>query len=397
MSNRSKDEQVRRHLRGLAHQKSREDRKKLQEKARARRATGDKQRGPRRRDWRGGEDETDSLEFERIRTSKGWLGGRASPETGEVRARIEAQSADAVHDGVVAGLGPGRARVITAAGELDAELAPELARTQQSSIAVGDEVSLDPARRDRPRVVGVAPRRTFLSRPDPGSPQRVRVLAANVDVAVLVQAVRMPGLRPGLIDRFLVALARGGVAPLVVANKADLLEDEAERASVREVLEPYAERGTPWLLASADSGEGVDALRERLRGRTCVFAGHSGVGKSTLLNLLDPGRSRDTGAGRGHDGKGRHTTTSSELVELSDGTRLIDTPGIRTLGVGACTADELEVAFPDVAALAAACRFRDCAHLREPDCAVRAAVDDGRLDAARWETFVRLRDELDAS
>lgn len=267
-------------------------------------------------------------------------------------------------------------------------LAPALHLDPAQRLVVGDEVALA-GDDEAPRVVARLPRRNRLARPDPGNPHAERVLCANVDVAVLVAAAVDPPLRPGLIDRLLVALQRSDVAPLVFVNKVDLL-DAAGRDALADTLAPYAELGVPVLCGSVAGGDGIEALRAAVRGRTCVFVGHSGVGKSSLLNALDPDGARRVGAVRRADGRGRHTTTASRLWRLAEGTAVIDTPGVRAFGLAEPTADELAAAFADVVAFAAGCRFADCAHRHEPDCAVRAAVAAGRLAAARHRSWLRL-------
>ena len=171
-----------------------------------------------------------------------------------------------------------------------------------------------------PRDDGPPPR-GVLSRPDPHDPRKELVIATGIDVAVVVVTLRTPPLRPGLIDRFLVALERGGVAPLICANKIDM-HDRDERAELRAALAPYAALGVPVVYCSAAEGEGIDALRTALRGTTCAFVGHSGVGKSSLLNALDEG-ARRTGAVRTSDGRGRHTTTTTTFATIGDDTRVI--------------------------------------------------------------------------
>lgn len=296
--------------------------------------------------------------------------------------------------GVVISVGRGRAEVALPDGLVDAQLSPDLAAVQQSELAVGDEVFVS-LRMGSPRVESVAARRTTLSRPDPGNVHRLRVLAVNIDIAVLVLSVRFPAFKPGLVDRFLVALADGGVQPAIVANKADLLEDEAARADILAVLEPQRALGIPTELVSAGTGEGLDALRSLVRGRRSVFVGHSGVGKSSLLNALDPEGARLTSAGREGDGKGRHTTTHSTLTILPDHTEVIDTPGVRAFGLWQMDRAALRDAFPDLAAHAAGCRFRDCSHLVEPDCAVQAAVQLGQLAASRLASYQRIHASLE--
>ena len=219
-----------------------------------------------------------------------------------------------------------------------------------------------------------------------------RDLGAAIERSVVVVAAKDPPLRPGLIDRCLVALQRGDATPLVCVNKTDLL-DADEHAALLAQLAPYRELGIAVCLVAATTSAGLDELRERLRNRVAVFLGHSGVGKSSLLNALDPDGQRAVGAVRAFDGKGRHTTTAASLRRLADGIAVIDTPGVRAFGVEAPTLEELRVAFADLAAFAVRCRFRDCRHGPEPECAVRAAVAAGLLPAARVASWHRLLTE----
>ncbi len=256
-----------------------------------------------------------------------------------------------------------------------------------ASAAVGDVVGFDPELPVDRALACVRERRTTLSRPDPFDPTLERVIAANVDVAVLVVAPSEGVLRTGLIDRMLIAVQRGGVTPVLVVNKRDLLGDvqAAETA-----LAPYRDLGVEPLLSAATLGDGLAPLRERLRGRTCVFVGHSGVGKSSLLNALWPEAAQETAAVRARDGRGRHTTTASRLVDLPGDTRLIDTPGIRSFGLWQVDGDALRGWFNDFDEAAAGCRFRDCRHDAEPGCAVREAAESGDLAPARYATYLRI-------
>jgi ribosome biogenesis GTPase len=232
-------------------------------------------------------------------------------------------------------------------------------------------------------VEGILPRRTTLARTDPARPSREQVLAANIDVVAVVGSFGEPPLRPGLFDRYLVAIQRGGAEPLLCVNKADLLTT-AERG----LLAPYEALGVPLLLCSAFTGSGLAELRARLEGRLCVFTGHSGVGKSSLLNALAPGLEQRTAALSEAGGKGRHTTTASSLHELGCGIRIIDTPGIREFGIGLAAPGEM-IEFD---AYAGQCRFRNCAHTHEPGCAVKDAVARGEIPRARYESYLKLLD-----
>ncbi|MFO1076251.1 MAG: ribosome small subunit-dependent GTPase A [Planctomycetota bacterium] len=288
--------------------------------------------------------------------------------------------------GTVVWLGRGRARVLIATGEVVAQLAPSLMADARAAIAIGDEVMLHERDGAEPLVAAVRPRRSELARADGEHGDR-HVLCANVDFVVLV--LTADRLRDGLIDRLRLATRDSGAQLVVCVNKCDLPHDPAELARA---LQPTRDAGIAIAFTAATRGLGIDALRALVGGRAAAFVGHSGVGKSTLLNALDPDAARPTQAVRERDGRGRHTTTASCLRRLADGTHLVDTPGIRMFGLLA-TASDAAAAFPDLVELAAGCRFRDCGHEHEPGCAVRAAVADGRFDGARYDAYLRLARE----
>lgn len=370
-----KQRQRDRYLKGAGKQRSRDEEQQLKQARRGRTPSGRAGRG------RVDDDEHEPGGFEKIRRRERVLGhaGKAP--------QIVANSAQTT--GTVVWLSRGRARVRITTGddvvEHDALLAPELARTQQQSVAVGDEVTLFDQPDGAPIVAAVAERRSELVRTDPGNHNVQRVLAANVDVVVLVLTCDRP--RTGLIDRLRIALESSGAELAVCVNKLDLPHDRDE---LERSLRPHRMAGLDVVLVSATRGDDLDELQGIVRGRTVAFVGHSGVGKSTLLNRIDPAGDRATGAVRDGDGKGRHTTTASRLTVLADGTRLIDTPGVRAFGLAEGNTDAL-AAFDDVATFADGCRFRDCRHDKEPGCAVRAAVEAGELDADRHAAFLRLQ------
>lgn len=256
---------------------------------------------------------------------------------------------------------------------------------------VGDWVVLHrPAGTDRASIESVLPRRTVLTRKIPGKAGARQILAANVDVAFIVQALDET-LNLRRLERFLVMVHEGGAQPVVVLNKADLCHDlDARLAEVRRIA-----GNDPVLAVSARTGRSLPQLRSFLQpGSTVVLLGTSGVGKSSLINRLYGERIQPTLPIREWDSKGRHTTSVRELILLPDGGLVVDTPGIREFHLW--LADEgLDDAFPDVAALAPACRFRDCRHRGEAGCAVREAVAGGTLSQDRLDSFLKLQTELE--
>ena len=279
-------------------------------------------------------------------------------------------------------------RIREGESEHEATLAGELARAQRALVAVGDEVLID-GEPGQIRVLRVLPRRGVLCRPDPHNPNLERTIVANVDVVVVVAAARNPPLRAGLLDRYLVIIERGGARPVLCVNKMDLL-DEAGRAELDAVLAPYEALGLPVLRVAVKRAEGLEPLAALLRGHTSAFVGHSGVGKSSLVNALFPGVDLEIGDVNAWHGKGRHTTTASSLIDLGEGTRLIDTPGVRSLGLGQLDHAELRWYFPEFDALDAGCEYRDCTHDHEPHCAVLDAPAAGQISTRRLESYHRL-------
>jgi ribosome biogenesis GTPase len=286
--------------------------------------------------------------------------------------------------------------VATGDGELLAQATGRLRHLAGPSVAdlpaAGDWVALRQG-----RIHAVLPRRTAVTRRQPGGAAGGQVLAANVDLVVVMVA---PGrdANPRRLERLLALAWESGAQPLVVLGRADLCPDWGTDAATELARLAAVAPGVELLALSCYTGEGVDAVAGRLApGRTGVLLGSSGVGKSTLVNRLAGRDLLATGEVRS-DGKGRHTTTTRQLVALAGGGLMIDTPGLRELGLWSGRTAEGEpgtaAAFGDVAALAAGCRFGDCRHRTEPGCAVRAALADGSLAADRFAAWEKLQREL---
>jgi len=313
-------------------------------------------------------------------------------------------------EGMVTGLFPGGAEVRVGADDLLCRIAGTFrAPAGATALAVGDLVTLALARAehvsgdkasDGDRADGVIlarqPRASALSRPAPGSGKRrgryddeppEKVIAANMDLLLIVAAVRQPALRPGLIDRFCIVAERGEMEPVVAFNKIDLAP------APEEALGELSAGEVRTVRCSAVTGEGLDDLRAVLPGRRSVIAGASGVGKSTLVNALVPGAGLATRSIRAKDQRGRHVTAAATVHDLPGGGLIVDTPGIRELATG-ITVGELPWYFPEMASLGGQCRFNDCTHTHEPDCAVIAAVEAGRILPRRYRSYLRILETI---
>jgi ribosome biogenesis GTPase / thiamine phosphate phosphatase len=263
--------------------------------------------------------------------------------------------------------------------------------TDEELPAVGDWVAARPVEGERKAVIeAVLPRRSSFTRKETLKRTVAQVIAANVDTVFLTTAFGFD-LNPRRLERYLTAAWDSGSTPVIVVNKSDLAADPvAELVDVESIA-----IGVPLLAVSAATGEGLDALEPHLRpGSTIALLGSSGVGKSTLVNRL-AGREVLATAETSVGGRGRHTTSHRELVPLPSGALLLDTPGMRELQLWAGE-EVLDTTFGEISELAADCRFRDCAHEREPGCAIRRALGDGTLDQERWASYRKLQRELRA-
>ncbi|HPH96435.1 MAG TPA: ribosome small subunit-dependent GTPase A [Anaerolineaceae bacterium] len=256
-------------------------------------------------------------------------------------------------------------------------------------VAVGDRVTISIQMDGSGAIEAVTPRRAVLSRMAAlprGEYQQI--MLANPDQAVFIFACANPSPHLRMLDRFLVIAEQQHLPAFIVANKVDLLGKEQAEA----IFGHYPALGYPVLYTSARAGLGVDALRERLLGKISAFSGPSGVGKSSLLNAVQPGLSLAVShVSDGTMNKGRHTTVVREMFPLEGGGYVADMPGLRSLALWDTQPEELDGYFPELRDLVMKCRFNDCTHRTEPGCAVRAAVDAGQVHPERYESYLRLR------
>ena len=261
--------------------------------------------------------------------------------------------------------------------------------TADKRLVVGDRVTLD-GKVPNLVIAEVGPRRTTLTRKSPGE-RRSRVIAANVDQAVVVMASSSPEPSPRLLDRLLVACHHAGIHPLICFNKVD-----QGTSGVDAWIGDYQDAGYEIILTSARTARGVGVLTRKVTGKTTLFCGPSGVGKSALLNAIHPGYRLREGSISEATGKGRHTTTTAQLLALPGAGFVVDTPGVREFGFWDLDDRQLQECFPDVNRAASGCQFANCSHSSESACAVTAAVQSGALSSRRYSSYLKLRQELGA-
>lgn len=270
-------------------------------------------------------------------------------------------------------------------------------RQRTDIAAVGDRVTFTVNPDGTGLIQAVAERTSALSRTRAAGSDsrsletdREQVLVANPDQVVFVFSVRNPVFSPRKLDRFLVVAEMNQLPAIICANKVDLVDP----AEAGEAFRIYETIGYPVIHTSTLTGEGIDELRERLRGRISVLAGSSGVGKSSLLNAVQEGLGLRVKEVSDATGKGMHTTRHVELIPLDIGGYVADTPGIRSLALFDLEPGELDAYYREIAPLVAQCQFSDCTHTHEPGCAVSAAVQDGRVSPERYDSYLRLREEM---
>ncbi|CUI15764.1 putative ribosome biogenesis GTPase [Candidatus Protochlamydia naegleriophila] len=265
-------------------------------------------------------------------------------------------------------------------------------------VAVGDFVLFERTHEGEGIIASVKPRRTILSRADNLSRRKEQLIAVNIDQVIITVSVVNPPLKPPLIDRYIIAAHKGNMEPLLVINKVDLLDhaegvDEAfleqEKALYQELLNAYAVAGVPVISVSAAENKGLDALRQAMQGKASVFSGQSGVGKSSLINAVTDLNLR-VGETVERTKKGSHTTTTTQLIPLEFGGWCIDTPGIKSFGVWDLDKNEIEGYFPEIHECGLDCKFPDCTHSHEDNCAVQKALEEERISLVRYISYQAL-------
>lgn len=267
------------------------------------------------------------------------------------------------------------------------------ANNHSTLVAVGDFVRVQPLEGDRGLVHYVEERHTRLGRVAAGQDVMEHVVAANVDTLFCITAADRPDFRRTILDRYIVAAHLGGVTPVVVLNKMDMVDGEL-RELLEEEIGVYQQIGYDILFTSTVTGEGIDELRGHIRDRLCVLIGQSGVGKSSLMNTVLGSDIRRTADVRERDRRGTHTTISSVMIAVPGGGYLIDTPGLREFGIWDLEPEELDGYFIEFLTYLRDCKYLPCTHTHEPGCTVRAAVERGEIDEGRYASYLAIFESL---
>lgn len=268
--------------------------------------------------------------------------------------------------------------------------------TSTNPIAVGDEVEIEPENSSEgtATITEILPRRNYINRQSPRVKHQQHIIAANVDQSLLIVTLREPRTSQGFIDRFLVVCEMYHVPAIIVFNKWDIYRTK-ELTKLEEWTAMYKNIGYHIQPASVTDNKGIDAIKELLQNKTTLVSGHSGVGKSTLINSLLPGTEIKTQDVSGWSGKGMHTTTFATMYDLPNGGRIIDTPGIRELAVTSLKKEELSHYFPEMRNRLNNCKYNNCLHINEPDCAIKQAVIDKEIFENRYVSYVNILDSIE--
>lgn len=268
--------------------------------------------------------------------------------------------------------------------------------TSTNPIAVGDEVvfEMEDEAENRTIITELTPRRNYVNRISPANRRQHHIIASNLDQSLLIATIKDPRTSIGFIDRFLVTCEAFHIPAIIVFNKSDLHE-EYETALYEDRKAMYEKVGYKVLLTSVEEKEGLEELKEVLYGKTTLISGHSGVGKSSLINAILEGANIRTMEVSDWSGKGMHTTTFAEMHDMPDGGKIIDTPGMREFAIADISKDELSHYFPEMKLRLNDCQFNNCMHINEPGCAIKQAVVDGEIHEERYVSYCTILDSIE--
>ncbi len=345
------------------------------------------------------QDDLDHLTSEERVSGKGSLSRHRTIVTSETEhghefaAELDVDRERCLSGRVLSIVGAHQCKVQAEDGEIYVCAVRQILRTlsleTRNAVVAGDRVLFEPEPGQQGMIVRIEPRSGILGR---GVGRSQQLLVANVDLAVIIVAAVEPHFKPNLIDRFLVSCEKGGVKPIICINKCDL----AELPRLLPVVGLYSKLGYQTVLTSAVTGYGIEYLKNIIRGCQTVFSGQSGVGKSTLLNSIQPELGLVTSDVSSDSGKGRHTTRTAVLKQLDQGGWVVDTPGIRQLRLWDVIREEVEGFFVEFRPFVRYCKFPDCMHISEKQCGIKAAVADGLISTERYLSYQKIiSDEID--
>lgn len=268
--------------------------------------------------------------------------------------------------------------------------------TSTNPVAVGDEVEIEIEDKTENTAIinGILPRRNYINRQSPRAKHQHHIVASNLDQSILVATLKEPRTSQGFIDRFLVASEMYHIKPIIVFNKADLFKKK-EQEKFEEMKEMYNRAGYKVFLVSTKDNTGIESLQDELKDKVTLISGHSGVGKSSLLNRILPEVNLKTQDISGWSGKGQHTTTFAEMYDLPFGGKIIDTPGMREFGLVDISKQEVSHYFPEMRTRLNECQFNNCLHTNEPGCAIKEAVANGEISENRYVSYVNIMESIE--